>query len=365
MSSLLDSRTTRVLITGGTGWLAQHLHLCLSTNKLYGSNVEIHLTYRNSKPEWNCPDHCHSVDIAEADVDVWGVILQSVVPDVIVHTAAISSPVACEMDQPRAVQVNVTSPSGLVKAIKMYCPNCIFINCSTDLVYGGPDAGTVREPSIMAPYKSDPTLEQPSSVYGRTKLAFEEVVSTLPYGVSLRLSNMIGPSHCYRAGGSKFLQWLLASASDRNFVTLKNDERRSFVSVFDVIAVIERFVTVAVNVRSMLVVDSDSLADLYRDSNCFRPVLNVGGPEGLSRFDLAKLVAESVDIELVVVDTDPGVSDSRAWQVASVTCEEMDANYPPKASAPRNAIMNSDETGALLSISFSNIKDLLQSKRCV
>jgi dTDP-4-dehydrorhamnose reductase len=360
MSCLVD-RKTRVLITGGTGWLAQHLYSSLADR----GNIEIHLTYRNVIPEWNDPERCHVVEIAEAR-GVWVRLVQSVMPDIIIHTAAMSSPVACEMIPELATIVNITSPTELVEAALKFVPNCIFLNCSTDLVYGGPNAGTLNESADAASFEPEVVLPEPSTMYGKTKLAFEAVASSLRFGVSLRLSNMIGPGHCYRAGGGKFLQWLETSASTRAFVTLKNDERRSFVSVFDVIAVIERYVDIAVQCREQGLQQTDH----YVASNFFAPfpsasVFNVGGPKGLSRFELAIVVAESMGLKVIVVDSDPGSAETSAvaWQVASVTCAQMDANTAPKAYAPRDATMNSSHTISTLGVEFVSMKDLLQSKR--
>lgn len=404
MSALVDAptKTTKILITGGTGWLAQHLFSALTKSSLFKDNIKIHLTYRNDIPHWNVPERCHYVDFKEVSNQDWEELLTVIMPDIIVHTAAISSPVACEVDQPSATKINVTSPSALVEAVKKCTPHCIFINCSTDLVYGGPDAGTMWEEKLSVPFEAQQVLPQPSTVYGRTKYAFEGVVSQLPFGVSLRLSNMIGPVYCYREDGPpKFLQWLRTSISERAFVTLKNDEKRSFVSVFDVIAVIERYVEVAVMAHARLALGLGvKLAEHYASSHCFSrahasrsastrimdggthgstrssmiggggSVYNVGGPEGLSRFDMAVLVAESMGVEVEVLDSEPvrrhnsSPSPSSSWQVASMSCEKIDGKNHPKARAPRNATMHSHDTCAALGVRFMSMEELLQSDLC-
>lgn len=115
-----------------------------------------------------------------------------------------------------------------MEALKRYNPDCRLVYSSTDLVYDGESP----------PYKANTLLPKPESIYGLTKLSFEEHVLSLKNGVILRLSNMLGPPFVYRNAGTKFLQWLLESYKKKDTVGLRYDEIRSFVLVNDVIDII-------------------------------------------------------------------------------------------------------------------------------
>ena len=100
-------------------------------------------------------------------------------PDIVIHLAALSSPVTCHKDPERAFAIN--RPSSLVTSVQSANPEALFIFSSTDLVYDGENA----------PYDVSTPLS-PQTVYGQSKAAFETDVLSMRNGVVLRLSNMIG-----------------------------------------------------------------------------------------------------------------------------------------------------------------------------
>jgi dTDP-4-dehydrorhamnose reductase len=127
----------------------------------------------------------------------------------------------------------------------------------------------------------DTEVNAPINAYGRTKLSFEKEILSRPRSVVLRLSNIIGPSFAYCPAGMKFLEWLYEAYKKKEYVGLRHDEYRSFVFVGDVVKVI-------VSVMKAAIGHSDSTKTIEAiDGRIF----NVGGPKGLSRLELSRIVA--------------------------------------------------------------------------
>jgi dTDP-4-dehydrorhamnose reductase len=84
-------------------------------------------------------------------------------PEVVIHTAAMTNVDACELD-PAACQLqNVTATEHVVQAAKRH--GCHFIHLSTDFIFDG-ENGPYREEDVPAPL----------SIYGQSKLDAEQLV---------------------------------------------------------------------------------------------------------------------------------------------------------------------------------------------
>jgi dTDP-4-dehydrorhamnose reductase len=186
-----EAAPKRILITGSAGWLSQFvLHTLLRRTiptASYCGTLEIFAAYSSIVPHWVPASHCVHLDLSDTE-EIQSVI-ERIRPDIIIHTAALSSPVVCHKDERRAYSINC--PNVLIQAVKGVNPDCLFIFTSTDMVYDGESP-----PYLAAANKCDGSAppSRPVNVYGATKLSFEKEVQTLKHGVVLRLSNMIGES---------------------------------------------------------------------------------------------------------------------------------------------------------------------------
>jgi dTDP-4-dehydrorhamnose reductase len=186
--------------------------------------------------------------------------------DVCIHTAAISSPRACQSHPEAARAVNVPTPFlGTLSA-----SGCRIIAFSTDQVYNG---------KPQTPYKESEAAD-PLNVYAESKVHLEEFLlspvsrngestgNLAPCHVLLRSSIILGPLAPFlpKVAHDTFLHFC-ASRRDQSTV-FYIDERRSVVYVHDVVSVIRW---------------------LIRCSEV-NGVFNLGGPHGESRYEMAEAV---------------------------------------------------------------------------
>jgi dTDP-4-dehydrorhamnose reductase len=136
------TKMDKVFITGGTGKLGREL-IKVFPNSLHPSHNELDITDGNAVRNF----------------------IKENLPDVVIHTAAITSVRRCEEEKELAWKVNVGGTENLVKACLEYQPNCYFVYISTACVFHG-DRGDYTENDI--PY--------PKNFYSLTKLIGECIV---------------------------------------------------------------------------------------------------------------------------------------------------------------------------------------------
>ena len=351
----------RVMVTGCNGWLGQFVWDAL-LSRAATDRLDLYAAHHGDEyPSWVVRGRRVRMDLRD-NASVLGAI-RAVRPQVVVHLAALSSPAVCHKDS--AVAMAVNSPTALTNALLSEFPQCLLIFSSTDMVYDG-DSAESGGPQQYTPFDA----AYPVNIYGASKLQFESHVLKLRYGVVLRLSNMVGPSCVFRRppGGPKFLQFLHEAFMNRQFIGLKVEERRSFVHVQDVVEVI-----------STLLSKNECRLPGWRESfgvkaSSSARTLNVGGPESLSRLDLAAMLCKELGSEIVVyrmkdfkvkLDTDVSTSEGdkddgtvAPWEVYSMLSE---APKKGELVSPKNITMDSTATEELLELRFRKLQPLLLS----
>ncbi|KAK9058940.1 hypothetical protein SSX86_021557 [Deinandra increscens subsp. villosa] len=255
----------RLLIIGGSGYLGQHL---------------LQESQKRSDDRWLTAITHHSSSSSSSSSSSFQLDLQTGQgfdsisrtfgqPDVVVNCGAISIPRVCELNPAVAMSVNV--PSTLVKWLSSFTQTNtdtttpLLIHLSTDQVYQG----------TKSFYKEDDeTL--PVNVYGKSKVAAEEYISqNCSNFVILRSSIIFGPQTTISPVSKSLpIQWIdgvLAKGQEAEFF---HDEFRSPVYVKDVVNIIQ------------------ILTDRWiSDGKRSQLVLNVGGPNRVSRAQMAETVA--------------------------------------------------------------------------
>jgi dTDP-4-dehydrorhamnose reductase len=365
-----------VILTGASGYLGQHLLHDFIANNTRGffapfdnddtTAVHIHALYGGNTPgfveavqrHYSANDDAHqqqttavvvkkspknvlvqveALDLTDANaVQAWMVakedessFLFNKNPVVCIHTAALSNPRACQKDTARAHALNV--PKAFLDActsrgVAMIC-------LSTDQVYAGTCPPYIEDDTTTTTTTTDDDDEtrsqsrrrpnsSPVNVYGATKLAMEQFLLLQNYFNSsssisskvivLRSSIILGrkapilPEHAH----DTFLHFCASrKGMDTDFYT---DERRSVVSVDDVIASIQWFVRdclhhqheqqVSPPIPTTAASTTSSTTDIIRKTTTTTTnvmIFNMGGPTSVSRFDMAKAVFEHLGYDPV------------------------------------------------------------------
>ncbi|KAL4191672.1 hypothetical protein AMTRI_Chr07g31060 [Amborella trichopoda] len=254
-----------VLVVGGSGYLGQHL--LQEMIEMQGNNAfNVGFTY-NSNPQ--CFDsmkpmfQSFRVDLQTGQgLDSISTTLGE--PDVVINCAAISVPRACETNPTAALAINV--PSRLVKWLSSFDKaSPLLIHLSTDQVYEG----------VKSFYKEeDETV--PVNMYGKLKVKAEQFISSNCSNFAILRSSIIyGPETMSPIPKSLPIQWIDSVLSQGREVEFFHDEYRCPVYIKDV-------------VRTILALTNMWLTDERE----MQLVLNVGGPDRLSRLEMAEVVAK-------------------------------------------------------------------------
>ena len=160
----------KILITGSTGLLGTAL-----VKRLARSNELVGL----SRHPTAAPTRHEVCDLADAEAV--NRLMRSVKPDAVIHAQAMSDVDRCELQPQQAELMNARTVEHVCRAAEL--TGALVIALSTDYVFDG---------AKDSPYgETDPP--RPISVYGRTKLAGEQVALRYARGVVVRPSTLFGP----------------------------------------------------------------------------------------------------------------------------------------------------------------------------
>lgn len=256
-----------MLVVGGTGYLGQHVLLSLSRIK-DSAPYDLAFTYHSNsnllEPLLDAIPHSHAfhVDLATGD-GFQSIASKFGQPHVVVNCAALSVPRVCEKDPDAAMSINV--PCSLVNWLSSFEErDTLLIHLSTDQVYEG----------VKSFYKEeDETV--PVNVYGKSKVAAEQFISkTWPNYAILRSSIIFGPQTISPVQKSLPIQWIDGVLSKKEQVEFFHDEFRCPVYVKDV-------VTIILSLINKWIIEGKQM----------KLLLNVGGPDRVSRVQMAETVA--------------------------------------------------------------------------
>mmetsp|Transcript_17135 Transcript_17135/g.25962 ORF Transcript_17135/g.25962 Transcript_17135/m.25962 type:complete len:329 (-) Transcript_17135:3977-4963(-) len=266
----------KILLTGASGFLGQHFLYALM-DKTEGN--EIFAIFRSSETfsissylqqetsKVASIVHIHKLDLTNID-DVDSYFETHGTFDVCFHLAALSSPRACHENPQYAKLINI--PTHFIKILK----DTPVIALSTDQVYCG----------TQAPYLES-AKTGPVNIYAETKLNLESLLlardscRTKP-AICLRSSIILGPLAPFGDAHSTFLHF--CKSREGQMTTFYSDEIRSVVNVNDVTHILLHF--------------HNAVKDgTFKDMNS--RAYNMGGPERISRMDMAVAVAEHCGLE--------------------------------------------------------------------
>ena len=254
----------RILITGVSGYLGQHLlHKLLISSTSDSENYVIHALYRKLEGFEESVRHAIKCPKAKVYFATFDITNAASISDYVqrhgtfhicIHLAALSSPAICEGDIDQAWALNV--PTHLFQALG----ETPIVALSTDQVYDG-----------HTPIYNELDAPNPMNVYGKTKVEMEQhLLLTYPKVVCLRSSIILGKLAPFGKAHSTFLHFCASQATmETSFYT---DEIRNVIAVNDVVAVLEWFCENGITEQT-------------------RGVYNMGGKTRASRFDMAQITA--------------------------------------------------------------------------
>lgn len=146
---------------------------------------------------------------AQLDVSDPGAVETAVAgfrPHVIAHLGAWTDVDGCELDPAKAMRVNGDGTANVVKSARRH--HCRVLYVSTDYVFDGTATSPIQEEAQT----------HPINAYGRSKLAGEEAVKTLPEHYIVRTSWVFGE------GGKNFVDTIARVAFEKDTIEMVEDQ---------------------------------------------------------------------------------------------------------------------------------------------
>lgn len=285
-------------MTGATGYLGQFLVQDLARTHKVGI-----LHHSTAAPDIKGDVHHFYADLATGEglqdaFDTLGPV------DVVVNCAAISSPAACEKHPEQARAINV--PNRLLDSLELHKvgheTETLLIHLSTDNVYQG-----------NRPHWTEDGPCCPINAYGRSKREAEEVIQDRwENHIILRSSLIFGPQPPVPVSRQLFLQFIEKTLKSGKPTKFFSDEFRSPVFALDIVRLVGHLVEQC---------ESQPPHRLY----------NLGGPERLSRVEMAETVAKVWGYStaaIQVAEASSVVRDNPSPADISMDCSRLAADFP-------------------------------------
>ncbi|MCX6174071.1 MAG: SDR family oxidoreductase [Ignavibacteriales bacterium] len=238
----------KIFITGGSGLLGQYLNLELSKKHYILTQYQTNIG--------NCKDF-NSVQLSITDQIKLTEIFSSFKPDIVVHTAAVSNPEkADKLSADVVYDINVNTTKKLAELCAKNNSELIYL--STDLVYAGYRGSMLKEKAKLIPL----------SLYAETKLMGEiKIQETFNNYLILREALLIGFGLNHTKNNFHLMYDNLRNGKE---VILFTDQYRTPLSLIDSARMIGKLI----------------------EKNIPGEILNFGGSERLSRYELGVLLCE-------------------------------------------------------------------------
>ncbi len=198
----------KFLITGSNGLLGQRL-LFMICSTIPEARVLACARGANLVPEIPCA--FASLDITDADA--CRQVITQFQPDVLINCAALTNADFCEANPAACEDTNVRAVQHLAEICRSQGTHLIHL--STDFVFGG----------VSGPYRED-DLAHPLSVYGRSKLASEQIVLDAAVGGTVVRTCLVYGTVPYMTRSNVVL-WVKASLEKGKVIQVVNDQWRT------------------------------------------------------------------------------------------------------------------------------------------
>lgn len=286
----------RILITGGSGFLGSYLSKYLADD-----SFSVYATYRNNLPV----NRLSGVEFVQLDLNnkfEIQAIIKEIMPDVVIHAAALTNVDLCEENKDFAYESNIQSTQNLVALV---IPSTYFIYISSDSVYDGKNGN----------YKESDSAN-PINYYGYTKLMGEKIVRKLSNHLILRI-NLFG-YHIFK-NKTSLGEWIISSLKNKIKINGFTDAVFSPLYIATICEIIEKSINL----------------DLYGVFNC-------GSLDNISKFHFAQEIAKSFNQDIKLI--------------SPISVNEI--NF--LANRGHNLSMNSSKLSNYLGIKLPSIKEEIE-----
>ena len=234
----------RLLITGASGLLGSKIAE-IALNRGY----EVYSAYNQHHPPHGIPVNLDLLDRESCEK-----VLETVKPEVVIHSAALTNVDICEKEKDFAWKINVRGTETIARLCKRL--NCFMILISTDYIFDG-EKGLYSE-------EDEPN---PINYYGYTKLMAERAVKRLLKDYCIARTSVIFGSRP-TAGKINFVLWILENLEKGKRINVVVDQVNS--------------PTFNTNLAKMVLeIAERSLTGIY----------HLAGATPISRYDFATLLA--------------------------------------------------------------------------
>ena len=282
-----------VLVTGANGQLGQSIQFIANqypnVQFIYTDYQELDITNFES---------CHTV-------------FAKYKPQFCINTAAYTAVDKAESEAEKAHLINVIGPENLAKVCKEY--NTILLHISTDFIFDG----TSTSLSMTNGYK-ETDIPNPQSVYGQTKLDGEIAIQK-----NWEKHFIVRTSWVYSQFANNFMKTMLRLASERDNLSVVNDQIGTPTNAVDLAEVLLKIITSCQT-------ESHEVFGIYNFSN-----------EGVcSWYDFAVAIFHQKGIE---IDLKPIPTDS----------------YPTPAKRPAYSVLDKTKIKKVFAIEIKDWKESL------
>lgn len=251
----------KVVVTGSSGMLGSNLVKTLVEKGKY----EVYALDINDKIKI---DGSNFIKIDLTDTNSVNEILSNIMPDIIIHCAALVDVDYCEMHKEKCYNIHVIATKNLVDFSKG--KDIKFIYISTDAVYGSKE-GNFKEGDSL----------NPINYYAETKILAEKIVQEIIDFIVLRV-NIYGIN--FQEGKLSLVEWFIDKLKKKEQIT----------GFKDVI-----FNPITVNNLSEIIIET-----IEKD---IKGIINIGGSENINKYDFGKKVAKIFNLDASLIKS--GTSD--------------------------------------------------------
>ena len=260
------------------------------------------LTQYRSNPG-NCGGF-NNVQLSITDNDKLEKLFSAFKPDVVVHTAAVSNAEKADnLPADLVYEINVNATAAIAKLCSVYNSKLVYL--STDLVYAGYRGSMLGEDAKLIPV----------SLYAETKLMGEiKIQEIFSNYIILRESLLIGIGLNHSRNN---FHLMFDRLSNEEPVELFTDQFRTPIALHEAARMISQLI----------------------DKNVSREIINFGGEERISRYELGELLCEEAGFDKRLLHGKTMDDSKVVYKVADVSLStEKLQSYGIRSGGCRNSV---------------------------